>query len=166
MAIYAFYKRRRNYMQLISNANRDRYLRLMAISLIEILGTIPLGTYIIVFNAKLGVVPWKGWAAMHRHFSEVLQIPGFIWRNDPLASLGLELFRWELVACAFIFFALFGFAGDAREHYYRLYESLARRIGKSTSTPHGAPLACVVPLLCPYPFGLTSFIFPPVLHLL
>ena len=37
MAIYAFYKRRRNHMQLISSANRGRYLRLMAISSMEIL---------------------------------------------------------------------------------------------------------------------------------
>ncbi len=160
MAIYAFYKRRRNHMQLMSSANRGRYLRLMAISVCEILGTIPLGTYFIVNNA-VGVVPWKGWAAMHSHYSKVPQIAGFIWRNDPLASLGVELFRWSLVACAFIFFALFGFAGDAREHYYRLYKSLVRRISKSTSTPHVAPLACVVLLICPYPFVLT---LSPVLH--
>src|SRR5713101_1754178 len=123
-------------MQLISSANRDRYLRLMAISLIEILGTIPIGTYIIVSNAKRGVVPWKGWATVHIHYSEVTQVAGFIWKNDPMISLNLELFRWSLVACAFTFFALFGFAGEAREHYHRLYKSLARRIGKSTSTPH------------------------------
>jgi Pheromone A receptor len=156
MAIYAFYKRRRDHMQLISSANRGRYLRLMAISLIEILGTIPIGTYIIVSNAKDGVVPWKGWAAMHSHYSEVNQVAGFIWRDDPVAYL-FELFRWSLVACSFIFFALFGFAGEAREHYYRLYKSLTRRIGKSTSTPRGAPLGCVLRssgmLVCPYSFG-------------
>ncbi|KAF8491683.1 pheromone A receptor-domain-containing protein, partial [Russula emetica] len=146
MAIYAFHKRRRNHMQLISGANRGRYLRLMAISFIEILGTIPVGTYFIVSIAKMGVVPWKGWALMHSHYSKVVQVAGFIWKNDPVSSRNLELSRWSLVACAFIFFALFGFAGEAREHYYHLYKSLARRIGKSTSTPCGAPLACVVRL--------------------
>jgi pheromone a factor receptor len=135
-------------MQLTSSANRGRYLRLMAISSIEILGTIPMGTYYIVSNAKMGVVPWMGWARMHSHYSEVVQVAGFTWRNDPVASLNLELFRWSLVACAFIFFAFFGFAGEAREHYYRLYKSLARRIGKATSTPHEAQLACVVCLPC------------------
>jgi pheromone a factor receptor len=148
MAICAFYKRRQNHLQLITSANRGRYLRLMAISSIEILGTIPLGTYYIVSFAKEGVVPWEGWAAVHSHYSEVVQVAGFIWKNDPVASAQLEMFRWSLVACAFIFFALFGFAGEAREHYHRLYNSLARRIGKSTSTPHGAPLACVVRLQC------------------
>ena len=141
-------------MQLISSANRGRYLRLMGISLIEILATIPIGTYIIVSNSKFGVVPWEGWAVMHRHYSEVTQVAGSIWKNDdPMLTFNLELFRWSLVACAFIFFGFFGLAGEAREHYYRLYKLLARRIGKSTSTPHCAPLACVVLILCSYPFS-------------
>lgn len=147
MAIYAFYKRRKNHLKLISNANRGQYIRLMAISSAEILGTVPLGTYYIVSSARQGVVPWPGWAAVHSHYSEVMQVAGFIWRNDPVASLNLELTRWSLVACAFIFFALFGLGGEARENYRRLYNWLARRtIGRSTSTPHGAPLACVVRL--------------------
>jgi pheromone a factor receptor len=116
----------------------------MAISSIEILATIPMGAYYIVSNVKSGVVPWTGWAGVHSHYSQVIQVAGFTWRNDPVASLNLELFRWSLVVCAFLFFALFGFTGEAREHYYRVYNSLARRIGKSTFTPHGAPLACVV----------------------
>jgi hypothetical protein len=163
MAIYAFYKRRRNHMQLISSANRGRYLRLMAISSIEILGTIPTGTYYIVSNGKAGLVPWQGWTRMHSHHSEVIQVAGYIWKSDPTESVALELSRWSLVSCAFIFFAFFGFGVEAREHYYCLYKSLARRMGKSTSTPHGAPLACVVRsftvLVCPYSSGLTSFIF-------
>jgi pheromone a factor receptor len=146
MAIYEFYKRRQNHLKLTTNSNRSRYLRLMAISSIEILGTVPLGTYYIVSNAKHGIVPWKGWAFVHSHYSEVGQVAGFIWRNDPATTANLERNRWELVLCAFIFFALFGFAGEARKHYHRLYNSLARRLGKSTSTPHGAPLACVVRL--------------------
>ncbi|KAN0105465.1 Pheromone A receptor domain containing protein [Russula decolorans] len=141
MAIYAFYKRRQTHMRLMSSPNRGRYLRLMAISFIEILGTIPMGTYYIAAVVKEGVIPWKGWARMHSHYSEVVQVAGFIWRNDPKMSFNAELGRWSLVLCAFIFFALFGFAGEAREHYRRLYQSLARRIGKSTSTLRGAPLA-------------------------
>jgi pheromone a factor receptor len=146
MAIYAFYKRRQNHMRLTTNANRSQYLRLMVISSIEILGTVPLGTYYIVSSAKHGVEPWKGWAFVHSHYSEVVQVAGFIWRNDPATTANLEMFRWSVVVCAFLFFALFGFAGEAREHYHCLYNTLARRLGKSTSTPHGAPLAYVIRL--------------------
>ena len=148
MAICAFYKRRRNYMQLISSADRSRYIRLMAISSIDMLGTIPLGTYYIVSSAKGGVVPWKSWAHVHSHYSAVVQVAAFIWKNIHVAAVNLEMFRWSLVACSFIFFALFGFSGEAREHYYSLYKTLARSIGKSTSTPHGVPPACAVYLPC------------------
>ena len=144
MAICAFYKRRRNHMQLISGHNGGQYLRLMAISATEILGTIPLGTYYIVSDAKLGIRPWKGWASMHSNYSEVNQVPGVTWKNDHNIANGLEMYRWSLVACALIFFALFGFAVEAREQYYRLYKLLARRISTLSSAPHGAPHAYVV----------------------
>src|SRR5713101_5475199 len=124
----------------------------------KLLGTIPVGTYFIVSNVKIGVIPWRGWAAMHSYNSSVAQVAGFIWGNDPVASRSLELFRWSLVECAFIFFAFFGFAGEAREHYYRLYKSLAGRIGKSTSTPHRAPHACVVLLICLYPLSIWAYV--------
>lgn len=163
MAIYAFYKHRRNHMKLNpSSKHNGLYLRLMAVSLIEILGTIPIGTYNIVSTARMGVVPWKGWAVVHRHYSEVEQIASSIWRNDSVGALNLERFRWSLVASAFLFFALFGLASEAREHYYSLYLSLARRMGKSVITPHES-FACVVSraalILSLYSFRLTSPIF-------
>ena len=154
-------------MQLTSSANRGQYVRLMAISSTEILGTIPLATYYTVSDAKSGVVPWEGWARMHSQSSDVVQIAGITWRNDPGSFLNIEMFRWSLVGCAFIFFALFGFSGEAREHYSRLYKLLARRIGKSTSTPLVTQPACVICLLCWSVFvlfGLTSFNFFTVLR--
>jgi pheromone a factor receptor len=117
---------------------RGRYLRLMALSGTEIIGTIPLGTYFIVNNAKGGVTPWQGWAYTHSHYSDVVQVPSSVWKNNPSTSGGMETFRWSLVACAFIFFAFFGFADEARQHYRRAYTSIASRIGFSTFTHHGS----------------------------
>ena len=108
----------------------------MALSATEILGTIPLGTYIIVASAKEGVTPWKGWAYTHGNSSAVAQIAGFIWRSVPITHKGLEMFRWSLVACAFVFFAFFGFADEALQHYRRLYTSIASHVGYSTFTDH------------------------------
>jgi pheromone a factor receptor len=161
MALYAFYKRRRNHMQLISGYKGGQYLRLMAISAVEMLGVVPLGTFYIVSNAKSGVSPWKGWASMHSHYSEVEQVAGFTWKNVPKMATGLEMFRWSLVACAFLFFALYGFAVEAREQYYRLYKLLTRRIGTSSSGSHEAPHAYVVRSLCylrPDSLGLVHII--------
>jgi pheromone a factor receptor len=118
--------------------NRSRYFRLMALSATEILGTIPLGTYFIVSNANAGVQPWESWADMHSDYSEVNQIPSIVWENDPYLAVGLGIFRWSLVACAFIFFGFFGFADEARQHYRHVYTSIASRIGFSTSTSRGS----------------------------
>ena len=116
----------------------------MAISTTEMLGTIPLGTLNIVLIARSGVVPWKGWASMHSHYSEVEQIAGFTWKSITDVAFGLEMFRWSLVACAFLLFALFALSAEAREQYCRLYNLLARCIRTSSSAPHGTPHAYVV----------------------
>jgi pheromone a factor receptor len=130
MAIYAFYKRLHQFGQSMAtnrNLNRGRYLRLMALSSIDILLTIPLGTFWIVKNAKLGVGPWRSWAYQHSDYSRVVQVPGSIWRNNLGMVVELEFWRWTLVMCAFIFFAFFGFAEEARRHYYLIYTLLVHR---------------------------------------
>jgi len=138
MNIYLFYMRDRRFRQLMSAASltRSRYIRLMCVSATEILGTIPLGTLYIIKNAQLGVEPWRGWAYVHKNYSAVYQVPSSIWKNDPDSVFGLEMYRWSLVLCAFLFFALFGFADEARRHYRSVYASIASRIGYSTSALH------------------------------
>lgn len=144
LTIYTFYKRETQFKQFMSsnrNLNRGRYLRLMALSAIEILGTIPIGTYVIVYNAKQGVGPWISWENVHSDYSRVIQVPAFVWKEDPGIYNGLEMFRWLIVTCAFIFFGFFGFADEARQHYRLVYTSLASRIGISTTastTLHGS----------------------------
>ena len=149
---YVFYKRQRQFNELMlasPGLSRGRYIRLMAIGAIEILGTIPLGTYFIVISAKSGVNSWKGWAYTHSNYSEVIQVAGFIWKNDPNVAHPTEIYRWSLVACAFIFFALFGFADEARLCYRRVYTSLASRIGYSTFTLHGSSHGYVIHVVDP-----------------
>src|SRR5712675_892959 len=93
--------------------NRGRYFRLMALASVDALGSTPLATYVLVRNAKLGVVPWKSWADTHRHYSHIFQLPASFWKNEPTVVRGLEMFRWLIVACAFTFFAFFGLGDEA-----------------------------------------------------
>ncbi len=146
MNIYLFYMRDRRFRQLLSatpNLSRNRYIRLMAISTTEIFGTIPLGTLYIVRDAKEGVDPWRGWGYTHDNYSAVYQFPSSVWKNNSNSVFDLEMYRWSLVLCAFIFFALFGFADEARKNYRRVYTSIASRIGFSTFTLLGSSHACV-----------------------
>ena len=146
MNIYLFYMRERRFRQIMASARltRSRYIRLMVISSVEILGTIPWATYYIVKDVKSGVRPWKGWAYTHEDYSAVYQIPASIWKNIHDIVIGTELFRWSLVLCAFLFFALFGMADEARRHYRCVYVSIVSRIGLSTSSLHRSSDTCVV----------------------
>ena len=116
----------------------------MILSSTELFLTIPLATYYIVYNSKQGVTPYVSWANIHSHYSSVLQVAAFEWKNDPAFVSGLELYRWSLVLCSFVFFGLFGFADEARQHYRRVYTTLASRIGYSTFTLQKSSHACVL----------------------
>jgi pheromone a factor receptor len=161
MTIYTFYKRHRQFKEIMSSnpgLNRSRYFRLMAISGVEICFTIPLATFLIVNNARNDVQPWRGWAYTHSDYSTVNQVAGFIWKSDPILHADFELFRWSLVLCSFVFFGLFGFADEARQNYRRVYTTLASRIGYSTFTLQGSSHACVVYPLCSVHLGSMGLI--------
>jgi pheromone a factor receptor len=116
------------------NLSSSRYFRLMGLAGIEMLCTIPLGIYVIYLNATAQpVFPWISWADTHSDFSRVEQIASVFWRMDNPTVLSLELSRWLLVVCAFIFFAFFGFADEARKNYRLAYVSVAKRVGLSTA---------------------------------
>ena len=150
LTIYHFYKRGRHVRQISPGISHSRYFRLMAFASADVLGSIPLATYVIVRNAKTGVIPWKSWADTHYNYSRVMQIPAFDWKNDPAMIQGLEMYRWVLVACAFVFFACFGFAEEARRHYRLAYTSLFSRISSlgSSRTLRKASHAYVVQIFC------------------
>jgi pheromone a factor receptor len=137
LTIRAFAKRRVQFKQLLSansNLNSNRYFRLMCLAGIELLCTIPLSSWVLYNNAANGVVPWKGWEDTHSHFARVDQIPAIIWRNNYATHVSFELTRWSMVVCAFIFFAFFGFADEARKNYRHAFSSVAKRVGYSTGS--------------------------------
>jgi pheromone a factor receptor len=112
---------------------------------VEILGTIPLGSFVMSLSIKAGLSPWVSWADVHSHYSEIMQIPSNMWKDNSSSAVGPELFRWSLVLCAFLFFAFFGFANEARKNYRRAYWSLAGLFNYSPlpGTSIGSSHACV-----------------------
>ena len=96
----------------------SRYFRLMLLSCLEIALTLPLGAFSIYINTSgVPISPYKSWADTHYQFWVVLQIPAFIWRGDQANAIAVEMGRWIYPCAAFLFFALFGFAEEARRHY-------------------------------------------------
>jgi pheromone a factor receptor len=139
LTIYALAKREHQFSQVMSsnrNLNRGRYFRLMALAGVDVVCTIPLAAYVLSRNFQMHPGGWRSWTKTHNDgfYSHIIQIPSSIWKANTFEVFCLELPRWALVGCAFLFFAFFGFADEARQHYRSAFKSLATRAGFSTSS--------------------------------
>lgn len=114
-----------------SSLTTSRYFRLMALALTDLALTVPFGIYEIYSNTvDAPVQPWTGWADVHFGFSRVDQYPALMWRASPAVAVPIELSRWIVPATAFVFFAYFGFAEEARKNYRVAYLAISSRIQK------------------------------------
>ncbi|KAF9011228.1 pheromone A receptor-domain-containing protein [Cyathus striatus] len=135
LTIIEFQKARAHLYEVLSHRNipSTRYLRHMTLACVEILGTVPIATYVLAMNIRLvGVSPWLGWANTHYWFSHIGQIPAIVWRSDISFAKVIEASRWLNVICAFLFFAFFGFAPEARRNYRSAYNYCANFVGLPT----------------------------------
>ena len=108
-----------------------RYFRLMALAMSDILLTTPLSIFTICLNLKLGAVgPWRSWQDTHFDYSRIGQVPAFLWTSNKNLEICIQFTRWMAPLCAFIFFAFFGFADEARRNYLKLFSWLSRPFGR------------------------------------
>ena len=138
----SFYIRRLQFSSLLTShsaMNLSRYLRLMLLSIMDISLTLPLAVYsLYISNKGVRLAPWISWSDTHFDFGRVNLIPTAIWSSDPSYKTSVELTNWLPILCAFLFFALFGFAHEARKQYSRVFSWIAARLGfKLSSSPTG-----------------------------
>ena len=105
----------------------------MALAMTEMCLTIPLASFVIYLNRTQPLVPWRGWADTHYNFSRVVLIPAVYWQDDSLLVAAFELNRWISPFCAFVFFAYFGFAQEARRNYMRFLRCVGQKFGLKQS---------------------------------
>jgi pheromone a factor receptor len=143
MTIRALMKRRAEFNQMLAgcnNLNSGRYLRLMGLAGIELVLGIPWSVYSSLYNnihaphgsSESPIQPWISWDSVHLNFGYVGQFPAFEWKADPNVVVSLELPRWSVIICAFIFFGFFGFAQEARKNYRLAFNSVAKKVGYTT----------------------------------
>lgn len=114
----------------------------MALASLDFCFTIPLAIWGIVSNVLWGgVSPWVSWADTHWGYSRVFQFPRVLLDQHPVVSSSLETTRWAAVLCAFVFFAFFGFADEARQNYLLLASQVASFFGYTVSLPAGVETA-------------------------
>ncbi|KDR72071.1 hypothetical protein GALMADRAFT_21141, partial [Galerina marginata CBS 339.88] len=131
LTIIAFNRRRLEFNHLLaqhSNLTSNFYVRLMCFGGLEVLWTVPVASYFLyahTFNPA-DIHPWTSWAEVHSHFSNVFFTPRSTWKLNPILRTDLELGRWLGVICAFLFFAFFGLAEEARTNYRAAYLTVAK----------------------------------------
>jgi hypothetical protein len=101
----------------------------MALAMTEIMFTTPLAIYSMYQLVSQGLEPWISWSNVHYNFSHVDQIPALLWTQSRMSVVALEMSRWSPVACAFVFFAFFGFAEEARKNYRAAFKAVLRSLG-------------------------------------
>ncbi|KAG1750492.1 GPCR fungal pheromone mating factor, partial [Suillus paluster] len=145
LTLAAFYKRRLEFNSLISSNNSlnvNRYVRLMMLSVIEMVYTVPVSIYsVFISGSSLPIEPWISWSDTHYNFSYVGLIPAAEWTSNSTYKQSIDMTQWLFPVCALMFFALFGFANEARKHYRLYFLWVAKRFGfnltvTQTPTPH------------------------------
>ena len=160
-------RRRAKFNELLSshtNLNSSIYMRLMCLAGVEAICTVPLGSLNLYFNIRVGIEPWISWEDTHYGFSRVDQVLGIFWRADPITRVSVELTRWFVVICAFVFFAFFGFADEARRNYRAIFRALfgwMLRKQQSGSQPGSRDAFESSPITPTSPGGLGSLRFSP-----
>ena len=133
LTVWSFLKRRREMSKFLNTNSQitfSRYFRLMVLSMMDTVLTIPLASFAIWLNAvESEVSPWRGLADAHFDFGRVDQIPSDLWRLSKWDTLSFYLDRWFIVVCALVFFGFFGFAEESRKNYSKMYWTVAKRFG-------------------------------------
>lgn len=122
MALWWFIQRRAQFRDLLntSGLSGSRYIRLMGLSVAELLGNLIINGYILGENAKYPMRPWINWQNVHSDFKRVDQYPLALYTQSELNTLWGT---WALYPIsAVLFFAFFGFGQEAVIEYKRSYQ--------------------------------------------
>ncbi|KAF8174225.1 GPCR fungal pheromone mating factor, partial [Pholiota molesta] len=120
LTLREFMKRRAQFSQFINSTTSlpfNHYSRLMRLATAELSSVFlfPHTVFLPIHGSPS--YPWKSWSDIHFDWYIVDSYPTVLWRFSRLITFSLELSRWSLVFCAFVFFGFFGFAEEARKQY-------------------------------------------------
>ncbi|KAJ7588784.1 STE3-like pheromone receptor [Mycena floridula] len=144
LTLRSFWNRRAQFSEIMSSnkaLSPSRYFRLMLLALVDIMFTIPVGGYVLYVAGRGEMQPWISWNDTHFDFGHVRLFPSTFWRENHELVIGLQLTRWLSVFSAIVFFALFGFATEARRNYRLVFLSIAKRFGYTPSVKAASPKA-------------------------
>jgi hypothetical protein len=102
-----------------SSMTTNRYIRLIAMALVEMI----LGTSFTAFNlssnVSVGLRPWISWENVHSNFSRVGLFPTSVLLPHRITNM--MIIWWTVPASSIIFFAFFGFEDEALKEYKKVW---------------------------------------------
>nr|QNB56515.1 pheromone B alpha 3 receptor [Hypsizygus marmoreus] len=114
LSIRAFYKSRDRVKRLLRESagiSTAKYIRLMCLSSIDLIFTIPISTWFLV--ELIPGIAWVPWSVHQANISKIYEIPASEWRADKYTEGLYEFNRWLIIICSFVTFAAFGLGTEA-----------------------------------------------------
>lgn len=128
----------------------NRFLRLIALALLQIAFVFPLSAFTIIQTlVNLAPQPYKSWAFVHADFNTVPRVPLAVWRlsGGTPAGRASELGHWVPVVASALFFVFFGVGDESVAVYRTWWTSGLRLVGISRKQAVATPPGYVVILL-------------------
>ncbi|KAG9079631.1 a-factor receptor [Ceratobasidium sp. 370] len=108
----------------------SRYFRLMALAATEMACCLPLSFYFLFSDLQIeGVEPWVSWEYTYRELRIVNSTPFELLQEWPDVRAVIDLNRWLVPGCAFVFFLYFGLSSEATEEYKQAFWGVAGLLG-------------------------------------
>ncbi|OCH88492.1 fungal pheromone STE3G-protein-coupled receptor [Obba rivulosa] len=134
LALYHFFMQRLTFTLHLQNINSalttGRYLRLIAMSVTEILWGTTLTALVMAENIVGGLRPWTNWNDVHSNFSRIGRFA--LLQYPPYYLQLMILFAWAIPASSIIFFLFFGFSEDVMGDYKRGLVWFRRKVLRQT----------------------------------
>nr|WCD39442.1 Ste3-5 [Ganoderma boninense] len=144
MALYHFIRHRVTFAAVLQNSassiTPNRYLRLMALAITEVIWQVVLTALPMYDNIAFGLRPWTTWADVHSDWLRVDQYPLRVF--EPAYRTQLFLFFYVMPVSSLLFFLFFGFGEQAVKDYSQTVDWIRCKIFRlSPPSPKGLPKA-------------------------
>ncbi|KZT19583.1 fungal pheromone STE3G-protein-coupled receptor [Neolentinus lepideus HHB14362 ss-1] len=128
MALTHFIRRRIDFGKHLQNngsaLTSNRYIRLIAMSVVEmVLGT-SINAFNVYSNVSVGLRPYTSWADVHSNFSRIGQWPSVF--LTPSIRRDEMVIWWALPVSSYIFFLFFGLGEEAFKEYGKVIRWVRR----------------------------------------
>ncbi|TFY56930.1 hypothetical protein EVJ58_g7330 [Rhodofomes roseus] len=144
LALHHFFRQRASFATHLQSCDSalttSRYLRLIAISITEMVWGTSLTAFAMYDNISPGLFPYVSWAYVHAGFSRIGQYA--LVEFTPGALQHIFLLFWAIPASSFVFFVFFGFGEEATKDYRSALAWFARRVLRIPAKPEKWHPAC------------------------